>query len=156
MKRMLERTQKNFTKTRGRFSAISITNKNPKYDYSLCRKVDIENGSDMYGWEPISKSNNDGESFGRYPGAREQANQQLIYLDTIACRRPKDVSEFFQYEEDQTYNRQVQLVQNACKQVRQAFRQLDPDSTVIDRGSSKGPGMVQRRGPTEQEEKLNG
>ena len=64
----------------------------------------------------------------RGPGSR--ANNQLVYLDTIACRRPKEVTSFFKYEEDEKYNQQIQMVRNNSKNLKIAFRKLDPDSTV--------------------------
>ena len=45
IRRMPGRTQKTYTKPTGRFSAISIENKDPGYDYSLVRSAEIANGS---------------------------------------------------------------------------------------------------------------
>ena len=151
MLEMSGRTQVEHTKPKGRYSAITIQNKDPRFDYSMARRADIENGSDMYGWEPLNSANNNGEKFGNYPGAKTKGNGQLNYLDTTACKRPKEVSEFFKREEDEKYNTQLRLVRSSSKNIKAAFRKLDPNSTVINKGSLSGPGMTQRQGPTEED-----
>jgi hypothetical protein len=142
------------TRQRTRHSAITINNKDPEYDYSWRNKKAIEDGGgqDIYGFEPIGAGNTNGETLGPTPFKQRTAGKgQLVYLDTIACKRKKEIAEYFKEEEDERYNAQVRHVQNASKRTRAALRQLDPNAAVIDKSNYSGPGMTQRPGPTEEE-----
>ena len=153
---MQGRTQKVGDKTSShtrRLSAINIQNRDPNFDYSFRRKKEVEDGGgqDIYGYVPIGESNSNGETLGAYPVLqRTKGSKQLVYLDTIACKRPKEVGQFFKAEEDERYNAQVRHVQTSAKKTRHALRSLDPDSVVKDDGSYGGPGMTQRKGPTQE------
>lgn len=148
-------TAQNGTKTAShtRHSALTIQNKDPNFDYSMRKRRDVEDGGgqDIYGYEPITQGNNTGEVFGAFPMRQKTGgSKQMVYLDTIACKRPKEVSTYFKREEDERYNAQVRHVQSAAKRTRNALRELDPDSVVQDTSNFSGPSMKQRKGPTEE------
>jgi len=150
-------TQTTGSKTRShtRHSTLNIENKDPNFDYCFRRRKEIEDGggADIFGWEPIGPANSNGESFQAFPGQkRTKGTGQMVYIDTVACKRPKEVSRFFKSQEDEKYNAQIQHVRTASTRTREALRELDPDSVVEEKATFKGPGMTQRKGPTEEGE----
>lgn len=154
---MRTHTSKNGSKTASRaaHSALSIQNKDPNFDYSFRRRQEIQDagGEDIYGWTPISEGNTSGEFFSAFPGQKKTAgSKEMYYLDTVACRRPKEVSKYFKSEEDDKYNSQIAHVRSAAKRAKAAFREMDEDAKVKHDFKFKGPGMTQRTGPTEEGE----
>lgn len=137
------------------FSPLSVQNKDPNMDYSFRRRKDIDdgNGVDVYGYEPVSARNSNGEMFGIVPHkTRTRGKGQLVHHDVILCKRPKELSKIIKIEEDEKYNAQVRLLQNSMKKAKTALRELDPDSSFVESIKSGGPGMTQRQGPTEEQD----
>jgi len=146
------RTQQVETEKHTKFSYLNIQNRNPAYDYSFQRRREIEDagGQHPLGWEPITAGNEDGESLASLPFTEKtRGTGNMIYHDTIACRRKKEVSRFLKTEEDERYNAQIAHVRSASKRAREALRELDSEATVLDKSRFSGPGMTQRKGPTE-------
>ena len=151
---MKNHTSQNGERTAGhvRHSTLTIHGKDPNFDYSFRTRKAVEDGGgeDIYGWRPIGEGNNSGENFSLFPGQkRTSGSKAMNYLDTVACRRPKETSKYFREEEDDKYNSQIMHVRNASKRARDAFRSMDSDSVVKEKVEFKGPGMTQRSGPTE-------
>lgn len=147
------RTSLNGSKTQSRasHSALSIQGKDPDYDYAFRSRKEIEEngGEDIYGWKPIGEGNSSGESMSNYPGQKRTAGKdQMNYMDTVACRRKKEVSKYFKDLETQKYNDQVSHVRNSSARAQAAFRKLSADSKVRTTQNFRGPGMTQKTGPT--------
>jgi len=146
----------------GRHSPLTIYNKHDDYDYCFRSRKEIEEGGgeDAYGWQPINEANNNGEVSGgpleSITRNKTKGNKQIVYIDTIACRRPKEVGQYFKSLEDEKYNAQVKFVRDAAKDARIHLRNADQQSFVNeDKSSFKGTGMTQRVGKTEKLENYN-
>ena len=139
-----------------RHSALFIQNKDPNFDYSMRRKKEIEDGGgqDIHGYEPVCARNYNGEVFGSFPFKRQvsktKGSKQYVYHDTILCKRPVEVTKYFKDLEDERYNSQVMHVRNAAKNARAAINGMGGDGTFVSKSSFAGPGMTQRKGPTEE------
>lgn len=134
-----------------RRTALMIDNKDPSFDYSFRRRKDIDEGGgqDMYGYVPVQRSNNNDEVWHGPKGLQTQSKaKQIVYQDTILCKRPKEVSQYFQQQEDEKYNSQVRLVLSTSKRVQMGLRQIDPDATVEDGSNFNESGFSQKIGPT--------
>lgn len=152
----VNRTQKAVSNTqqfKTRHSALTVLNKDPNYDYCFRPRKDIEDGGgvDMYGYAPVGTGNESGEEWGGLPGmaGRTKGAQQKRYLDTILCRRPKEVSAYFKRMEDDKYNSQVKFIRDTAKNARMALRALDEDAVVRDESEFTGRPFTQRTGPTD-------
>ena len=151
---MQSRTREVETAKRTSFSHLNISNRDPAYDYSFQRKVEIAEAGGVHpmGWEAITESNNSGETLAAIPFIdKTRGSGNMQYHDTIACRRKKEITSLVKREEDERYNAQVMHVRNSARRTREALRDLDGESTVVDRSKFSGPGMTQRKGPTEKE-----
>ena len=131
-------------------SRLAILNKDPAYDYSFRRKDDFKEAEiDNYGWEPIGVGNSAGEAWALPFPVKTKGHRQLTYHDTVLCKRKKEVSRYFQREEDEKYNAQKNLILTAARSARTKLRQLDPNAQVIDDVKSSD-GFRQRKGPSEE------
>lgn len=153
---MQSRTQQNGQRTSQsitRHSALFVGNKDPNFDYSFRRKEDIEQGGgvDLYGYEPLNSSNSSGETWGGPAGMahKTKGGKQKVYLDTVLCKRPKEVSAYFKNLEDEKYNSQVRFIRDAAKNARLALRDLDAGSVVKDESQVSAKVFTQRTGPTD-------
>lgn len=149
---------KTSSKTSTRHSALTIIGKDPNFDYCFRTKHDIEQGGgeDSYGWQAIGEDNYAGEKSGG-PLAqfhKTKSSKQIVYMDTIACKRPKEVSRYFQSEDDEKYNSQVNFVKSVGRNTQQKLREaLSADgfkSDVEDNSQYAGRSMTQRKGTTEE------
>lgn len=154
---MQSRTQQNGTRTSQsltRPSALIVENKDPNFDYSFRRKEDIDQGGgvDVYGYEPVGQGNSSGEVWGGPAGMahKSRGSKQKVHLDTILCRRTKEVSSYFKQLENEKYNSQVRFIRDAAKNARLALRDLDPGSVVKDESQVSAKVFTQRTGPTDQ------
>lgn len=153
---MISRTQANGSKTAKsvtRHSALNIANKDPNFDYSFRRKEDIEQGGgvDVYGYRPVGADSKDAESYGG-PAAlfhKSRGKNQIVNLDTVLCKRPKEVAEYFKSLEDDKYNSQVMFVRDATKNSRDKLRSIDPRAVLTDNSDFSGKPFTQRTGKTE-------
>ena len=140
-------------------SRLAILGKNPAYDYSFRRKKEIEEGSGMdeYGYEHVGIGNTDGETWATPVPLKSKGARQIVYQDTILCRRKKEVSQYFINQENEKYNTQKQMISESARNARIQLRKLDPNAVVTDDIKSSD-GFSQRPGPTESdlEEKENG
>lgn len=157
------KTQKNGQKTsaaRTRNSALSVIGKNPDFDYCFRKKSDIQDGGgeDMYAWSPVKQGNSSGEEhdnpLARYRagnrGSKTAASKkEITHLDVVLCRRPKEVGEYFQSQEDQKYNAGVGFIKSVSKNAREKFRDGGADVSVKDSSRHEGPSVNQRMGTTE-------
>lgn len=159
------RTQKQKTRATPRWSRLSVTGKEPGYDYCFRRRKDIDEngGMDQHGWEPIGVANHKGEELGvpdrvKKHMAKGGGRKQIIYEDVILCKRPVEVTAFFKEQEDERYNAQVNLIKNAATSARGKLRErmveggFDADSADIT--GTVETKLTQRLGPSiENEEK---
>jgi len=153
MKKMKQRNVS--AKPQGRHSPLMIANKDPNFDYSFRPKADIEagGGRDMHGYEPVCKNNSCGEVWDGPKALQSKgAKGQIVFQDTICCKRPKEVSDYFKEQENIKYNSQVRLIMESGRRARASLRSLDAGSVVVDK-TDFGPrrALTQRVGPTEQE-----
>jgi hypothetical protein len=142
-------------------SQLAIQGKDPACDYSfrLRREIEEGGGMDHYGWEPVGVSNSHGETWALPFPVKTKGSRQIVYHDTVLCKRKKEITKWFKSEEDKKYNQQQTLIKEAAPSARQSLRKLDPNAQVVDevkssdgfklRSSGK---LKQRSGPTEQEE----
>lgn len=153
------RAQKtNSTKTSSiktlRVSGLEITNKDPDCDYSFRRKREIEEGGgvDQYGYEPVTSENSVGEVRNiPFATAKMKTKTGMIaFHDTVLCKRPKEVSRYFQAIEDEKYNSQKEFVRTAASRAQIKMREIDPSAVIQDH--SKGLNFTQRPGPTEEKD----
>lgn len=130
------------------YSELDIDNKDPNFSYSFINIEKIEKGGGMApgGWRPLSETNNSGETWNSiYGDWATDTNFSFRYEDTILCRRPKRLTEFFGAQENRKYNANINLINNIGKGVRERLRSLDPNAKVDD---SKNTRYTQRVGPT--------
>jgi len=134
-------------------SPLTVLNKDPNYDYCFRNKVDIDEGGgvDHYGWEPLNAANHSGEEWGGPSGLapKTRGKNQKVFMDTILCKRGKEVSNYFKRLEDEKYNAQVRFIRDAAKNARLALRDLDPGAIVKDESEVSSRVFTQRTGPTE-------
>ena len=138
----------------GSRSSLSISGKNPQYDYSFKLASSIlDIGCDQNGWIPVGEGNYSGETweipFMKTLQAQTKGSfKQIKYIDTILCRRSKEVSAGFKREEDERYNQQIRLVRESAKNAHVKLRQLDDNASVTGNISQSGKPM-QMRGETQ-------
>lgn len=159
----MAKTQSNGSKTyksKTRISPLDVSNLDDKFDYSFRRKVDIEQGGgeDMHGFRPVNESNNSGEVSGG-PLAKFQKSKggkQITHLDVILCRRPKEIAEYFQNEENEKYNANLRFVKSVGRNSRDKYRgtEIEENFEIKDESKFSGSAMQQRKGTTA--EKLEG
>lgn len=152
---MQSRTQlngRNTAKTAGH-SPLSVFNKDPNFDYSFQSRAAVEEGGgvDHNGWEALGVHNSNGEEWGGPAGLapKTKGKSQKVYIDTILCKRSKEVSQYFKRFEDEKYNAQIRFIRDAAKNARVALRELDPGSIVKDETETSSKVFTQRQGPTE-------
>jgi hypothetical protein len=142
-----------------RHSAVAIANKDPNFDYSFRLRKEIEEngGVDHYGYEPVDASNHGGETFAG-PVAKalqRRKTNRIIHHDTVLCKRPKEISRYFQERDDEKYNSQQQLVIHASKHRREELAKIrGSNATVVDQSSGLEKAFKQRVGPTESEKRI--
>lgn len=140
--------------TIGRFSATMIANKDPNFDYSFRVRKMIEEGGGMdhLGFEPVCEENYNNETWNgpRSMQVRSKGRKQILYQDTILCKRPLETANFFKRMEDEKYNSQCRLVTTASRMANQSLRNLDPGAVIVDRSSGLEKAAPQRSGPTEE------
>lgn len=138
----------------GRYSPTMVAKKDPRFEYSFRRKVDIEQGGGMdhLGYEPVSEENYNGEVWNgpRSMQQRSKGRKQIVLQDTILCKRDKETANFFKAHEDEKYNAQCRLVMTASKNADGALRKLDPGAVVVDTSTGLEKAMPQRQGPTQE------
>ena len=124
-----------------RYTALSISGKDPQSDYSFRRVDAIEagGGQDMYGYEPVKDANYAGETWDGPVGmtSKTRGTKQIRYQDVILCKRHKSVSDHFKRIEDEQYNAQTRLVLSAARMAKEKLRSIDPDCIVEDQASGK-------------------
>lgn len=153
---MRGRTHQVGSKTIGatRFSPLAVANKDPNFDYSWQRRKEIEEGggTNNKGWQPVDATNTNGET---WDGPKEMMGKtkgsQLRNEDTVLCKRPKSVSNWFKTQEDETYNAQAAFVRTSAKNAQTELRKIDPNAIVVDRSEGMDKAFTQRTGPTEEE-----
>lgn len=136
---------------------LVVDNKDKNFDYAFCRLKDVEEGGGVTraGYEPIGPANSNGEVWAAPHGvAPKQGKGQVRYQDTILCRRPKETTKYFKEMEDEQYNSQVRLVQNASKRANGKLRNIDTGMGLVNvsQNLSAGKKFTQRTGPTEVKE----
>lgn len=129
---------------------LEVLNKEPGFDYSFRRKKEIEEGGgiDEYGWEPVGVDNNKGEAWALPFPVKTKGRKQLIFQDTILCKREKKITSYFRQLENQKYNSQKMLIAEAAGRAKAQLRQLDPNAMFQD-DTKSSDGFSQRKGPSE-------
>src|SRR3990167_4609094 len=138
-----------------KFSPLMVTGKDPEFDYAFRRKSDLEQngGIDFQGFQIVSEVNNNGE---RWDGPKSlqsiySARGSISYVDTVLCKRPKEVSVFFKKLENEKYNAQVRFIQSSANRTQMKLRQLDPGASVLDNSHGLDSKVfMQRVGPNEE------
>lgn len=133
-----------------RWSFLNIANKDPECDYSFRQKAtfqDLESpDNNMY--VPVTESNHSGETWAvpmmNKVAPKTASKKTFVYQDTILCKRPKEISAYFQAQENKKYNAQKSLIKEAAQSLRVSLRNVDPNSSVEDTSE-----ISQRRGTTE-------
>lgn len=130
-------------------SRLNILGKDPNFDYCFRLKSEIEagGGQDDYGYEAVGATNHAGESWS-IPGALKTAGKrQMIYADTVLCKRPKEATRYFKQIEDEKYNAQKKFIRDSAKNTRIKLRELDHSAIVEDQITGD---FTQRAGITEE------
>lgn|SRR3990167_2372641 len=142
-------------KNAAQVSRLAITGRNPAFDYSFQRHKDIEDsgGQDEYGWEPVGIGNHDGEALAVPFPVKTKGVRQFKFQDTILCRRKKEITQYFQRQEDDKYNTQKSLIVEAAGRARTQLRKMDPDATIRNEIKSSD-GFKQRKGPSQDSEEI--
>jgi hypothetical protein len=142
----------------------TILNQDPDWDYSFRPRKDFEHGSNMTGdWIPITQATSVGECMGSgvqshlLDDMRKKLGfkpKSLILEDTIACKRPKEVSEHYRKMEDAKYNYQIGLLKNAATSAHAKAKVLRDEGSRLDVREEKGHhnlgSFTQRPGPTDE------
>lgn len=140
-----------------RASRTAVTGKDPDYEYSFKRRVDVltDGGSAMQeGWEAINKENSKGENWEtanhvRTLKDRTKATGEIHFHDTVLCRRHKEDAAYFKNFEDRKYNAQMKLLNEAAKDAKQKLRPIGDQAGLKDEFKQTGRQFTQRAGPTE-------
>ena len=141
--------------TARRPSHLNVTGKDPAFDYCFRKREEIEKGGgiDQYGYEPVGRENNSGEDWALpdviKSAHKKRSGKSLIFEDVILCKRPKEVSQYFQQIEDQKYNLQVNLIKEAAPRAQAKLRMGDQRATVT--SDMSGMDLSHRKGPTIEE-----
>jgi hypothetical protein len=153
------RTQQIGARTRSaggsRHSSVSVSNKDPNFDYSFRRVIEIEQGGgvDMQGYSIVDAATNTGETISgpKTLASRGRGKKQLGFMDVVLAKRPKADSGYYQSYENERYNAQQQLVLHAAKRAKVALRNLDSGSIVENQSTGLEKAFKQRPGPTMEE-----
>lgn len=132
------------------YSALDIANKDPNFDYSFRLRKEIEEGGgvDIYGFEPINEGNTSGEAWqGPIKALQKRGKSSIVYQDTILCRRPKEVAEYFQSVNNTRYNNQISFVKSIAPEANVKLRNMNSDSGVTMDVKGKND-FTQKTGPT--------
>ena|SRR3990167_2096498 len=132
-------------------SRLDILNKEPGFDYSFRRRKDVEEagGVDEYGWEPVGVDNHKGEAWALPFPVKTKGRKQLVFQDTILCKREHKFTAYFQRMENKKYNSQKMLITEAAGHAKARLRELDPNVRFED-GVKSSDGFSQRKGPSEE------
>jgi len=157
----MSKTEEIGTKTQQRamgaeHSRLSVRNKDPNMDYSFRARKEIEEGGgqDSWGFVPVGSLNSKNEEWDMPDGFEKvqgtKGKKQLLLGDTVLCKRPKKVAEYFKRQEDMKYNAQINLVKTASKRAEVKLRNIDGAKVRDDGSKFEGQGFTDRVIPSDQ------